>query len=238
MTVEILYPEICNLYGDLMNIRYLQRSCREVSVIETSIFDTPQFANRDDIDLIYLGTMTEKAQIRVVEALKPLKKRIRKLIESGQAFLVTGNALEVFGSYIEEKGRSEAIQCLDIFPLYAKRDLMHERYNSFYVGNFKDSFQVVGFKTLFGFSYGSVPPLFETVRGTGLNRETMSEGIHVNHFMATYVTGPLLPMNPKFTDYLLGICGCFEKPRYEKAAMDAYQERLDKFMQPDRRTEF
>ena len=27
MKVEILFPEVCNLYGDLQNVYYLKRSC-------------------------------------------------------------------------------------------------------------------------------------------------------------------------------------------------------------------
>ena len=30
MKIEVLYPEICNLYGDLGNIRYLQKSRPEL----------------------------------------------------------------------------------------------------------------------------------------------------------------------------------------------------------------
>ena len=31
MKVEILFPEVCNLYGDLQNVYYLRRCCPAVS---------------------------------------------------------------------------------------------------------------------------------------------------------------------------------------------------------------
>ena len=34
MKIEVLFPEICNLCGDLMNVRYLQQSCPEIEVID------------------------------------------------------------------------------------------------------------------------------------------------------------------------------------------------------------
>ena len=41
MKVEVLFPEICNLYGELENIKYLKKSCPHIEVIETAINDRP-----------------------------------------------------------------------------------------------------------------------------------------------------------------------------------------------------
>ena len=35
MKVEILFPEVCNLYGDLQNVYYLRRCCPELEIVET-----------------------------------------------------------------------------------------------------------------------------------------------------------------------------------------------------------
>ena len=58
--IEILYPEICNLYGDLYNIEYLTRS-NLIEVIRTSLKERPAFVDQD-IDLVYMGTTTERAR--------------------------------------------------------------------------------------------------------------------------------------------------------------------------------
>ena len=51
MKIEVLYPEICNLYGDLGNIRYLQKSCPELEVVETDLKSRPAFLD-GGVDLV------------------------------------------------------------------------------------------------------------------------------------------------------------------------------------------
>jgi len=232
MTVEILFPEVCSLYGDLMNIEYLVRSCPEIQVVRTSLKETPAFVTRDDVSLIYMGTMTERAQELVIAALLPHKGRIMQLILDGTPFLITGNALEIFGKYIECDDGSK-IDCLGIFGTYAVRRMM-QRYNSLYIGKFGE-IDIVGFKSQFTHSYGDAEPLFETVRGDGLHPGTMAEGVRRNNFMATYVIGPLLILNPDLTVYILdliGAKGC--RPAYEEAAYDVFRTRLREFSDPNR----
>ena len=69
MKIEVLYPEIANLYGDLENITYLQKSNPEIEVVETHLTDVPLFVSEKPA-LVYMGTMTERAQLLVIEALK------------------------------------------------------------------------------------------------------------------------------------------------------------------------
>ena len=42
MKIELLYPEIANLYGDLFNVEYLSRCCG-AEVVETSLKESPRF---------------------------------------------------------------------------------------------------------------------------------------------------------------------------------------------------
>ena len=238
MKIELLYPEVCNLYGDLMNVEYLKRSLAEskvtdIDIIETSLKTKPYFAEHDDTSLIYIGTMTERSQELVLKALSPYKERIEELIDKGQLFLVTGNALELFGEYIQCDDGSK-IDCLGIFKTHAVRKML-ERYNSLYVGTFGGDMNIVGFKSQFTHSYGEFEGLFETVRGDGLSPETKSEGIRKNNFLATYIIGPLLVLNPPFTKHLMKLMGVSEPvAAYEDAAMDVYEHRYEEFMQPTR----
>ena len=39
MKIEVLFPEICNLYGDLGNIRYLEKTVDKTKVINTHLTD-------------------------------------------------------------------------------------------------------------------------------------------------------------------------------------------------------
>ncbi|MDD6648179.1 MAG: hypothetical protein PUF60_10305 [Firmicutes bacterium] len=235
MKIEILFPEICNLYGELENVSYLRKSCDEAEIIETSVNSVPYFVNEEP-DLIYMGTMTEKMQLLVIEKLRPYIGRIRELIDRGVHFLITGNALEVFGRYIEDADGSRT-ECLGMIDIMTKRD-MSTRFNSLYLGNF-EGMKIVGFKSQFTHSYwcGEADPagLFDTERGPGLNPQITEEGIRINNFMATYIIGPLLVLNPPLTEYLLRSCGVSEpEAAFTEAAMDAYETRVKEFSEPKR----
>lgn len=235
MKIEVLFPEICNLYGELENISYLQKSCDEVQIINTSIIDEPYFADNEP-DLVYLGTMTEKTQLMVIEKLRPYINRIKALVDKGVHFLITGNALEVFGRYIEDADGTKT-ECLGMIDIMTKRN-MRSRFNSLYLGRLGDM-DIVGFKSQFTHSYwcdeAEVSALFETKRGPGLNPDITGEGIRIKNFMATYIIGPLLVLNPPFTEYLLKSCGISEPAAaFKKEAMDAYEIRVKEFSDPKR----
>ena len=120
MVIEILFSEVCNLYGDGQNVTYLQATLPEAEFVFTSLLDEPYFAANTP-DMIYIGSMTEATQRRVLEKLMPLKERIRALVESGVVFLATGNAAELFADsieYVTEKKRIRYEVCL---PLDHKR---------------------------------------------------------------------------------------------------------------------
>jgi len=233
MTIEILYPEVCNLYGDLMNAEYLRRCVPETTVIRTSLKSRPAFLDQK-VDLVTVCSMSERAQILARDALKPHLEALEAKIEEGLPFLVTGNALELFIREIQDADGAKT-PMLGLFDLTARRD-MEKRYNALYLGKFEDM-DIVGFKSQFGHAYEGrdVPPLFETARGAGRNPGEKGEGIRYKNFMATYVLGPLLILNPPFARYMLGLLGEGDRPlAFEKAAMDAYQLRLNEFRDPKR----
>ena len=61
MKIEVLFPEVANLYGDLSNIEYLKKCLNDdVEIIETSLNDEPAFVKQNDINLIFMAGMTEK----------------------------------------------------------------------------------------------------------------------------------------------------------------------------------
>ena len=134
MKIEILFPEFCNLYGDLANMDYLRRCLPQAEFVETSLQEEPLLA-REKVDMVYLGPMTERLQEAVLEKLRPLRARIWELIDQDTLFLCTGNALELFGQYIVKEDGSR-LECLSLFPLYAQRDMMH-RHNSVFLGSLR-----------------------------------------------------------------------------------------------------
>ena len=233
MKIEVLFPEVCNLYGDLFNAEFLRRSFSKIELVNTSLKGEPLFL-REKPDLIYMGCTTERGQEMAVSKLLPYRDRIAELIECGALFFVTGNAGELFGTHIEmENGKS--IECLGIFPIYAKRQMM-KRYNSLYIGKFGDM-DIVGFKNQFSHSYGdnSECCFLKTTRGDGLNPGCSFEGIRKNNFFSTYVIGPILALNPPLAKHILSLMGV-DAPQlaFEKECFDAYETRVREFSEPSR----
>ncbi len=225
MKIEILFPELTTIYGDAGNVLYLKKTCKDAEFIETHLQSKPYFAD-NDVDMICLGSMTEKSQIFAINALKPYVDRIRECIEGGVVFLCTGNSMELFGGYIAED--DEKTQALGIFPFYSKRSAEYFRHNSMFLGDFED-IEVVGCKSQFAYIYSKCETSFMKVKGgIGNNPDDNFEGIRYKNFFGTYVLGPLLPLNPKFTKYLLSLAGFEGELAFEKEALNAYNLRLTK----------
>ena len=229
MKIEILYPEVNNLYGDLANIEYLAK-CTDCEIINTAVFTEPAFI-KEDVDLLYMASCTEKGQTLACKSLLPYKEELVKRIKDGKVTLFTGNALEILGKYIENDDKTKE-EMLGIYDYYAVRRML-KRHNSLYLGKFQDK-EIVGFKSIFAFTYGyNGEYLFDTERGIGNNDKTMNEGVKDHNFMATYITGPLLILNPDFTKYLLKLLGVNNPSlAYEEEAYEAYNERVKQFKDP------
>ena len=228
MKIEILFPEVCNLYGDIQNMEYLKKCLPEAEFINTSLGQEPVFTT-EKVDFIYLGPMTEKTQEKVIKKLKPYKNRIEELIESKTIFLFTGNALEILGKYIENDDGTK-IEALGVFDTYAKRDMLN-RYFGAVLGKLSDM-DIVGFKTTFSFTYGENKDSYfiKVNKGIGINKESNLEGIRKNNFIGTYLIGPILITNPLCTKYLMNLMD-IQNPKlvFEEEILDAYKDRLEDF---------
>ena len=94
MKVEILFPEICNMYGDGFHKNFLKSYAD--TVYETHLEDAPHFV-KEDVDFIYLGSCSDYYLPLILEKLKAYKENIIDYISKDKIFLVTGNTLEIFG---------------------------------------------------------------------------------------------------------------------------------------------
>ena len=74
MTIEVLFPEICSLFGDLSNMKYLLKCVPEAKRIDTGLKTEPSFLS-EPVDMIYMGGMTERSQELVIAALMPAAGR-------------------------------------------------------------------------------------------------------------------------------------------------------------------
>ena len=231
MVIEILFQEVCGLYGDSQNPTYLQATLPDAQFVFTKLTDTPYFVENKP-DLIYIGCMSESTQRKVIEKLMPLKDRIAELVDEGVPFLATGNAGEIFAKEIQYVTEEITVAGLGFFDLTVKTDLF-SRYNAMVLGELEDM-KIVGFRSQFSFLYGDNEDFYfiRCLRGSGINKESKLEGMRKNNLICTQLIGPILPLNPLFCEYLLALCGVQATAAYREAAMEAYQQRVKEFSDP------
>ena len=228
MKIEVLYPEICCLFGDKANMRYFEMCLPDAEFIKTPVSEMPRFLT-EDVDMVYFGSCSESNQERILSRLKGYEARINELIEKGVIFLMTGNTFEIMGKYIE-KPDGEKIEGLGIFDFYAKRTIP-KRYNSLFLGKFGEM-EIVGYTSRFSHCYNiDEKDNFLTVtKGYGSTVDAKTEGIRRNNLFGTYLLGPFLIQNPMFTAFLMKKLGCQEPElAFKKDIVKAYEVRLAQF---------
>lgn len=231
MKIEILYPEVCGLYGDAQNGEYLKQTLPEAEFIVTDLNSKPYFVDNTP-DIIYIGSMSEEMQRRVLSIWKPYSERINELIEKGTVILATGNAAELFCKKIEYVTEKKEAEGLAVFPLTVKTDLF-KRYNGKVLGKF-EGMDIVAFRSQFSFIYGDNKDCYflEIERGDGINKDSRLEGMRKNNLICTTCLGPILPLNPLFTEHIISLAGGNAEAAYKEIAMDAYNKRLSEFRDP------
>lgn len=232
MKVEILFPEVCNLYGDLQNVYYLRRCCSEVEIVETDLHTPPRFLT-EDVALVYMGSTTEQGIALAADALRPYRDEIAAKIDAGQLMLLTGNAQDVFARRIDSDSAA-SVEGLGLLPSTVRYTMM-KRHNSFFLGTF-EGMEVVGFKSLFGFHYDAPETggWLDTVRGIGRHPDTKTEGFRRGGLYATSLIGPLLLLNPPLCKWLLRKMNLPDSLAFEDAATASYEKRRNEFKEPDR----
>ena len=228
MAVDKLVDRVSGLYGDSQNATYLQATLPDAQFIYTKLTDVPYFADHTP-DLIYIGCMSESIQRRVIDKLMPLKERIMYLIEAGVPILATGNAGEIFTNEIQYVTEKKTVSGLGVFDLSVKTDLFR-RYNGMVLGELSD-LKIVGFRSQFSFIYGDNSSYYflKCLRGVGINPDSKLEGMRKNNLICTQLLGPILPLNPLFCEYLIGLAGVKATAAFKEAAMDAYEQRIKEF---------
>ena len=232
MKTEILFPEVANLCGDLMNVTYLRQCCPEMEVVETGLKDRPAFLD-GGVDLVYVGSATERGLQLMVKALAPYRAELERYVDGGGLMLATGNALDALGEYVVIDGK-RAFDGLGILKTHAEYHMM-KRHNSFFLGTF-DGMEVVGFKSLFGFHYDAAEAegWFDTVRGVGRTPESKPEGFRRGGLYATALIGPLLILNPPLCKWLLRQMGAEDTLAFEDAAFASFNKRVAEFKESGR----
>lgn len=227
MKLEYLYPELGNLYGDSANMRYLRQCLPEAEYVETHLCETPAFVSDPQVAFLYSGPMTERGQGIALEALRPYASALSERLHSGLHGLFTGNSMELLGKKITAEDAS--LEGLGIVEIQSHRTLA-KRYNGFFLGN-ADGVEITAFNSRFSHSIpgAGLNGFAKVTRGIGLDPDCAYEGYRIGNFIGTYLLGPLLVLNPLFTQRLLASLGTKAQPAFFTEALQAYEARLTEF---------
>lgn len=200
--IAYLYYDLFNLYGENGNIKALKKELENqgltVAIHFLTIGDDIDFNN---YDLVYIGASTEDNQKLVISHLCKYKSDIKKAIDNNKFFLVTGNAIELFGKYIIDESNNK-IETLNIFSYYTEtvpKRLINE---SIMRCNFIDK-PIIGFQNQSTIILDNEYPMFSVIKGTESEPKLSNEGIKYNNFYGTYLLGPILVRNPELLKYFV-----------------------------------
>lgn len=187
MVIAHLYSDLLNLYGNDGNIKILEKKLQqigeEVKVLRPTVKDEMDFSN---YDLVYMGSGTEENLEIAIQDLKRYSDDIRQAIAKDKFFLITGNAVDIFGNRLE---RGKNIEALGIFP-YVSKFVPRIQHDVIYKADFLQN-PILGYENHNYVLEGNDCPLWE------------GEGVLHHHFYGTYVEGPILVRNPEFLKYFI-----------------------------------
>lgn len=227
-----LYYDLMNLYGENGNIRYLKRKLEEQEIDVTVHFlSMEDEIDYDKYDIYYIGTGSEENKIIVLKDMLKDKDSILKAIKDNKYFLVTGNALDMFGKVINRE--DDKIEALGAFDYEVNEEEFRIVGEQLYSSNVIKE-KIVGFQNRNSVLVNnSDNTLFDVIKGTGNKPNDSNEGIHENNFFGTYLLGPILVRNPYFTDYIIKkICkdmGVKYKKLNQDVSYIAYKEYIKNF---------
>jgi len=188
ITIGHLYYDLMNLYGEIGNIKvltyHLKNQGIKVNIKNLSIDDDINF---DELDLIYIGSGTNNNQLLVLNDILKYKEDINKYYNDNKFFLITGNAIELFGEQIIDIDNNvhEGLKLFDYYTKENKKRIVNE----VYIPSLFTKENILGFNNHFGSIYKD-------------NIKLDNNFIFNNNFYGTYTLG-LLPRNPSFTKYFI-----------------------------------
>jgi lipid II isoglutaminyl synthase (glutamine-hydrolysing) len=203
-----LYPDSLNIYGDIGNVRALERRAmwRGVEVETLPIHDGP--ADLAACDLLFMGGGQDRDQSRIFRDFTEHKRRaLGDAVQQGTAILAVCGGYQLLGhSYVDADGKElEGLGLLDL-----RSSAGHDRWIGNVVVEADPALHLqpstlVGFENHGGRTYlgAALKPLGRVRVGGGNNGEDGGEGVLAGRVIGTYLHGSLLPKNPHLTDWLL-----------------------------------
>lgn len=226
LTITHLYPDYLNLYGDTGNLIVLRRRCQWMGIDCTvNALTMGDAAQSDTTDLYFMGGGQDTDQVAVVNDFHQLKyDAIRADTEAGVVFLGVCGGYQLMGNtFLMGNGKeTRGLGIIDVSTRAPGTDVkqrcignlvvqlapaIYAEMETLYVMPRDIPKTLVGFENHSGQTYlgDGVEPLARTIAGFGNNASAEHEGARYKNVFGSYMHGSLLPKNPHFADYLIGL---------------------------------
>lgn len=185
MKIGYLYYDFLNLYGERGNIKALMNVLNNLKIkVSVDYLSLNDPLDIDKYDLIYIGSGTEDNQKEALKHLMKYKNEIKKSINNNKFFLITGNAIDMFGKkIITKQDEIEGLNIFDYIVEYTDKRVIKEVYRDSKLINNK----IIGFENHEGI----------------INEKSYNDEIIFNNFYGTYTLGPILIRNPMLLKYFI-----------------------------------
>ena len=231
-----LYYDLLNLYGENANTRCIKRAL-ELNKIKVNV-DLKSIGDKIDFkkyDLIYIGSGSEEDLLLALDDIKTRKEELKKYIEDDKYLILTGNAMDLFGEYIETDKRIDALGIFKYQTKFINESIFENASTDRIVGEIKAKTklikqEIIGFQNRCDLNINIKTPLFKTEKRFSNDLENENEGFTYKNVYATHIIGPLLIRNPYLTDYILSNLCKDKKLKYEvsdQLSIDAYNKYIN-----------
>ena len=210
MTLRLLhlYPNLMDLYGDSGNLQILKYRAEQRGIklkIDGHTVDDPA-PDFTKYDLIFLGGGSDKEQKVVARDIRRHAAALQSAYAAGVFILTICGGFQLFGQSYKD-AEDHLIKGLGLFDFHTESST-DKRQRC--IGNIVietelngKPVKLVGFENHGGQTHGVTHPFGRVLFGNGNTFQNTHEGMMTDHFIGTYLHGPLLSKNPELSDFIL-----------------------------------
>ncbi len=206
LRIAHLFPDLLNLYGDLGNVRVLQRRCAWRGIpVEVVDVRHGQEIDLSTVDIVFLGGGPDREQRLASAQLLQMKEDLRAFVEADGVMLAICGGYQILGS--EWLLGDESVEGLGILDIVTRRGGTRRLIENIVLDSPLAQRPVVGYENHAGRTYlgAGVQPFGQVISkmGDGNNDEDHADGARYRNVIGTYLHGPLLGKNPEIADWLI-----------------------------------
>lgn len=208
LKTAVIYPKYLNANGDYGNILMLKQRA-ELNKVNFSVdnIELGDKINSQKYDFFYIGGTQDEFNPIVTKEFLKHREEFFKIKDSLKTLLGVCFGYQILGkNYILSDNINE-IECLGLMDFFTVQKDKRQTGNVTSRMTFMTPCYLVGFENHSGVTYlnEETAPLSYVDRGFGNNGSDKTEGARDKNIIGTYLTGPFLPRNVFFADYLLKI---------------------------------